>query len=438
MNTITELREKRGVLETELLNLEAKVTSKTMTAADETRFTALIETEIPAIEVQIGAEERKVNAIENAKKRSQSVNFGIGIKKTDNEDQVKANFSYRGFILEAAEGQLTGFNKEIHQEGVNEMRQSNVVPKGHVIPAFILKGEERALTTGTGDTAKAGYLIQTDVMGEQYIDVLRNSSVAVQAGARFMGGLVGNVAIPKLTTSAGGAWLSENGAITAADNVHGQLSGTPKRYGNATVISKTLLRQSSLDAEMIVRNDLSRTHAIAVDTAAFVGTGSSNQPTGITATAGIGSVALGANGTAPTWAMFVGLESEVANDNAAFGKLHYVTNSKVRGKSKTVVRDAGSGLFLYDSGDMINGYKCFISNSIPSNLTKGSSSGICSAAIFGNFDDLMILQWGGVDLVIDGVTLALNNQIQVVANGYYDILVRRAESFAACLDILTT
>lgn len=189
---------------------------------------------------------------------------------------------------------------------------------------------------------------------------------------------------------------------------------------------------------MIVRNDLSRTHAVAVDTAAFIGSGSSNQPTGITATAGIGSYALGANGLAPTWAMAVGLETEVANDNAAFGKLAYVTNTKVRGKMKTVVRDAGSGLYLYDSGDMVNGYKCYISNAIPSTLTKGSSSGVCSAMIFGNFDDLMILQWGGVDLVIDGVTLALNNQIQVVANGYYDIMVRRAESFAACLDILTT
>jgi len=172
MNTITELKEKRGAFETELLNLEAKVTSKTMTEADETRFNALIETEIPAIESQISAEERKLTAIENAKKRSQSVNFGIGIKKTDNEDQVKAQFSYRDFILEGAKGQLTGFNAEIHQAGTKEMRDSNVTPKGVVIPAFILKGEERALTTGTGDTAKAGYLIQTHVLGDQYIDVI--------------------------------------------------------------------------------------------------------------------------------------------------------------------------------------------------------------------------------------------------------------------------
>ena len=438
MNNLTELKETRAKLETELLNLEAKVTARSITAEEQSRFNALIETEIPAISDEIDAAERAINTIENAKKRSQSVNFGIGIKKTDNEEQVKAQFSYRDFIMEAAEGQLKGFNAEINQAGAKEMRDSNVTPKGVVIPAFILKGEERALTTGTGDTAKAGYLIQTDVLGDQYIDVLRNSSVAVQAGARFLGGLVGNVAIPKLTTSAGGAWLTENGAITAADNVHAQLSGTPKRYGNATVISKTLLRQATVDAEMIVRNDLSRTHAVAVDAAAFVGTGSSNQPTGITATSGIGSVALGTNGGAPTWAMAVGLETEVANDNAAFGKLAYVTNTKVRGKMKTVVRDSGSGLFLYDNGDMVNGYKCYISNNIPSNLTKGSSSGVCSAMIFGNFDDLMILQWGGVDLVIDGVTLALNNQIQVVANGYYDIMVRRAESFAACLDILTT
>lgn len=439
MKKSIELKEKRGLLDTELTSLNAKVEAReVLTPAEELRFSEVI-AEIETLSSDIATAETREKAIEDAEKRSKGgVASYLKGGKTDNEKQIKEVFSYRSFILEAAEKGLTGVNAELHQEGRSEMIQSNVLPKGHVIPAFILRGEERALTTSTGDTAKAGYLIQTEKLGGEYIDLLRNNIVSVQAGARFMGGLVGNIDIPKLVTSAGGAWLTETGAITAADNVHGQLSGTPKRYGNATPISKTLLRQTTMDAEMIVRNDLVRTHAVAVDTAALIGSGSSNQPTGISATAGIGSYALGTNGLAPTWAMAVGLETEVANDNAALGSLCYVTNSKVRGKMKTVLKDAGSGLYLWDNGDFVNGYKVYISNSMPSTLTKGSSSGVCSSMYFGNFNDLMILQWGGIDLVIDGVTLAKSNQIEVVANGYYDIIVRRAESFAACLDILTT
>lgn len=441
MKKSIELKERRGLLDTELTSLNAKVEAReALTPAEELRFSEVI-AEIETLSSDIDKEEKREKAIEDAEKRSKGgVAAYVKGGSTDNEEQMKSVFSYRSFILDAAEsqGRMTGINAEIHQEGKREMISSNITPKGQVIPAFILAGEERALTTSTADTAKAGYLIQTEKLGGEYIDLLRNAVVSVKAGAQFMGGLVGNIDIPKLVTSAGGAWLTETGAITAADNVHGQLSGSPKRYGNATPISKTLLRQTTMDAERIVRNDLIRTHAVAVDTASLIGSGSSNQPTGISATAGIGSYALGTNGLAPTWAMAVGLETEVANDNAMQGSLCYVTNSKVRGKMKTVLKDAGSGLYLWDNGDYLNGYKVYVSNSMPSTLTKGSSSGVCSSMYFGNFNDLMILQWGGIDLVIDGVTLAKSNQIEVVANGYYDIIVRRAESFAACLDILTT
>lgn len=435
MKNSKELLEQRGVLDLELDGLAKQIDNKSITEDGEKRFDTLL-AEIETLNTDIATAQKREAGIKAAEARK-APSILINPTKTDNEEQVKREFRLNSFILEASEKGLTGINKEMHDEGLKEMRSSNISPMGFVIPTFIV-GEKRALTTGTGDTAKAGYTIQTDVLGSSWIDVLRNASVVVQAGGMYLSGLQGNVAIPKLTTSAGGSWLTETGAITAADNVHGQLSGTPKRYGNATAISKTLLVQSSIDAELMVRNDLVRSHAVAVDTAALIGTGSSNQPSGISVTAGIGSVAGGTNGLAPTWANVVALETAVAQVNAAMGKLAYITNAKVRGKMKTVLKDSGSGLFLWDKDNTVNGYPTFVTNSMPSNLTKGSASGICSSMYFGNFEDLAILQWGGLDLIVDGYSLAKSNQIEVVANGYYDVIVRRAESFAACLDLLTT
>jgi hypothetical protein len=38
---------------------------------------------------------------------------------------------------------------------------------------------------------------------------------------------------------------------------------------------------------------------------------------------------------------------------------------------------------------------------IPSNLTKGTAAGTCSAVLFGDFSKLVIGQWGFMDLSVD-------------------------------------
>ena len=79
-----------------------------------------------------------------------------------------------------------------------------------------------------------------------------------------------------------------------------------------------------------------------------------------------------------------------------------------------------------------------VTNAIPSNLTKGDSSGVCSAMIFGNFNELLIGQWGGLDMIIDPFTSKGKAIIEVSALAYHDILVRRPEAFAAIKDLTTT
>jgi Phage capsid family len=88
-------------------------------------------------------------------------------------------------------------------------------------------------------------------------------------------------------------------------------------------------------------------------------------------------------------------------------------------------------------GDVL-GYDAVVTNSVPSNLDKGTSVGVCSAIMFGNWADLLIGMWGGLDVILDPYTGATAGTKRVVALQDCDIAVRRVASFAAMKDALTT
>ena len=140
-----------------------------------------------------------------------------------------------------------------------------------------------------------------------------------------------------------------------------------------TDISRKLLLQGDPSAEAIVRNDLLNAVAAKIEDVAIEGSGS-NEPTGITKTSSIGSVALGTNGAAPTWAMVTGLVKEVEQDNAAISdSMGYMTNSKVKSKlaSTAKVGSSDSVMLLNDPWNEIYGYPLGITNHVPSDLTNG-------------------------------------------------------------------
>ena len=54
----------------------------------------------------------------------------------------------------------------------------------------------------------------------------------------------------------------------------------------------------------------------------------------------------------------------------------------------------------------------------------------------GNFADLLIGMWGGLDFILDASTLATSGARRLVALQDVDVAARRAVSFAAMLDAL--
>lgn len=299
--------------------------------------------------------------------------------------------------------------------------------------------ERRDLTAGTNNAG--GYTVQTDLLEQSFIELLRNQMVLRRAGATMLGGLVGNIAIPSQTGGATAYWVAENGAPTESQQVIGQVTMTPKTVGAFTDMSRRLLAQSSLDVEAFVRGDLAQVLSIAIDLAGLHGTGASNQPTGVALVSGIGAVYAGGaanngvnvNGIAPIWADVVNLETAVAVANAGIGSLAYITNPKVRGKYKTT--QIAANLPMIWQGAELNGYPTFVSSQVRSDITKGSSTTL-SAMFFGNWADLIIGMWGAIDVLVDPYTGSTAGTVRVVELQDIDIAARHAASFSLCQDML--
>ena len=331
---------------------------------------------------------------------------------------------------------LTGFEKEMSDEIA---KRAGKEAQGFYAPDQFWSGlGKRDLTVGT-DSA-GGFLRPTDHLGDQFVDALRARTVLSNVGARFMSGLRGDVAIPKLAGGASAAFVGENSAVAEQNPTFAQVTMSPKTLGAFVDISRLLMIQSDPSVEQIIRDDLLNALAQKIEDVAIEGAGS-NEPTGILETSGIGSVALGTNGAAPTWASIVNLVREVEQDNAAINAnaLRFLTNPKVKAKlSQTAkVGSTDSVTILDDPWASMYGYGMEVTSNVPSDLTKGTGSAL-SALIFGDFSQLMIGLFSTADILIDPYTGGSAGTVRIRVMQEVDTAVRHAESFAAITDMITT
>ena len=351
-------------------------------------------------------------------------------KISEPEKKEVKRFSLAKFIREAAAGNLSGFELEMSQEAEKELRAAGQALSGVGIPTIILgcrTFDNNNITTATEGKEFAA------ITEWSYIDALRDAMLGAQLGVRYIPGMQGNARIVK----GGGvtaAWYAEEAAASKTKESFGTVDMTPHRLQILGGYTYDLLKQSALPVERILWDELIRAHAQALDAAIFNGSGNDGQPTGVLATSGIGDVAGGENGAAITYANVVKLETAVGNANGLFGRLSYVTNSKVAGSMKSTAQVANFPRYIMEEG-RANGFDVHVSNAIPSNLTKGSASGICSAMIFGNWEEVLVPQWGGLDMIIDPLSQKAKGVVEMCAIAYHDICVRRPGCFAAIKDI---
>jgi HK97 family phage major capsid protein len=323
----------------------------------------------------------------------------------------KQSYSLLRAISASASGDWSkaGLEKEISDTIAQRSGQSN---GGFYMPSDMAWGR-RDLTVGTNNAG--GFLVGTNHDGANFIDALRAAMVTTRLGARIMSNLQGNVAIPKLATGTSTYWVAEDGAPTEGQPVFASVSLVGKSLASYVQISRNLLIQSDPSVETVIQDDITQAIAVAIDAAALAGTGSSNQPTGILSTTGIGSVSFSSTG-APTFAEIVAIESAISADNAMGANMAFVTTPALAGTLKTTTKDSGSGRFVSED-NAIMGYS-----------VNPTSSMTANTILLGDFSQLMIAQFGAVEVITD--RNAQTGQLTLGLHALVDVGVRHAESFA--------
>ncbi len=340
-----------------------------------------------------------------------------------NDKEIKEYRFVRALHCLASHKPLDGLEREASDAVAKKLHRD---PKGFFVPFDIQASREfgmvgeRALNVTT--PSQGGYTVGEELLSGSMIELLRNKMVISSLGARNLSGLVGDIAIPKVTSGATTYWLSETEEITESEQAFAQLGLTPHRLAALTKYSKQLLSQSSLDIEAFVRDDITTAIAIAKDLAAINGSGAAGQPLGIVNTTGVNATVT--FGGAPTWADVVEFETGVAVDNADVRNMAYLTTPSVRGKWKTVEKASSTGQFLWaDNDSPVNGYRAEVTNQVPGNKV-----------IFGDFSQLILADWSGMDVVVDPFTLAAFGQIRIIITIMTDVGVRQPLAFNVSVD----
>ena len=434
-----ELKQTRSAKIEEMRSLISAIETLGSNANDEQRSKLnTIRTEVTNLENDIDNH----LMIEAETKRMATPATRVNENKVNDEQRVKKSYSFlRAANLIANNKSLDGLELEMHQEAEREFKQAGISASGNLyIPKMIVKNEKRDMTAGT--STAGGNTIPT-ILGD-LIPFLDPRLAVIQAGATLLTGLTGNLDFPRNDAAATAVWETENSANDETSPTFDKISMSPNRLGAFTDISKQLLVQSSVDIENFVRNRLSEAVNRALDYALINGDNSAQPFYGILNTAGIGSVAIGTDGGPLTYKHIIDLETELATDNADFGTLAYLTTPGVRGFLKNTEKASGTAQFVWSDGappvgqqgirtDLLNGYRAYVSTQVPSNLTKGGGTGLHSV-IFGNFAELLIGQWAGLDVVVDPYSSSKNALVTIVVNSWWDAAVRHAQSFAAIKD----
>ena len=295
--------------------------------------------------------------------------------------------------------------------------------------------ERRDLTTVTG-TGGIYNLFERPL-----IEILRAKLVIQKLGARIMEGVHGNFSMTAQTGTSTTYWLGEGVPTSLSNPVYGQIPFTPKVAISATQVSRQYINQTSLDFESDIKNDIALQMAVELDRVVIDGSGVT-QPLGLLQNPDIAVVSSGSNGGFPTFESVVNLQSEIANLNADAGKLAYLTSPAVRGYLKVTGKTTnGYPVFIWEDSATeagvgeVNGTRALVTTNVPSNLTKGTGTNL-SAMIYGNFDDLVVPIWEGIELsIVNPYSAQLAGAVIISNTMSVDANVRRPQSFVVANDV---
>lgn len=320
-------------------------------------------------------------------------------KRTSNNIIMNQEFRLINAINDIANNRnLSELDSAVIKASANDMRALGINASGQIQ----LSGEKRTISVATADG-----VVETEV--ENILAPLRDNNVLVSAGAKFLTNLKGNVKLPVMGAS-NCTWEDETASAKDAGTTITAKELSPKRLCCYLDVSKQFLIQDSASADATLRQDIVNAISEKLQkTILGAGAGSAKQPAGIF------------NGatptTATTFADICKIEGAVDDANVG-GNRAYIVSNKAKAGLRNMAKSAKSTQLVMENGE-IDGTPVYATSSV-----EGTNFA------YGDFSNLVIAQWGGVDMIVDSISQSTSGCVRLVINAYFDAVVVRPEAIA--------
>ncbi|HBO4864487.1 TPA: phage major capsid protein [Pseudomonas aeruginosa] len=287
--------------------------------------------------------------------------------------------------------------------------------RGFYVPHDLLMAGYRA-GMSKGEVGKGGELVATELRISEFVDILRNKTVMARLGMRLLGGLVGDLDLPKKVSGSNFYWLGEGQNVPDSSFDLSTVPLSPKTIGGAIPVTRRLRKQASKSIEALIISDLIDGLGVAIDLAMLTGTGADNMPLGLLNAAGIPAISYLATGI--DFDAVVEMETKAATFNVEGDSLAYLTSPTQRGAAKRKQVFDATGERVWTRDNEVNGYKATASNQVPANTW-----------VYGDFSQIICGMWGVLDLKPDPYALAGSDGLMLRVFQDVDAAIRRTESF---------
>lgn len=312
-------------------------------------------------------------------------------KNNRNSNTMKKNFSLLKTIRSIANNQpVDSLNNAVLSAGANEMRKAGLNYVGQIqLPA-----ESRAAITVE---VEGEDVVATDLM--DVVKPLQAKNVMVQAGAKYITGLVGDVQYP-IMSNASCTWEGETAKAKEGAVTFTNVKLSPKRLTTIVPISKQFLLQDGVGAEAAIREEIVNAINAKLE-ATILGSeaGTATMPGGIFA----GEITTSITDFKGLCDLEAGLE-----DANVYGELKYIVSPKAKAALRNMAKSTKSTQLVFENGE-IDGTPALCTSHLKDKKIA-----------FGDFSQYIIAQWGNLDITVDNVTLAGDGQIRLVVNAYFD------------------
>jgi len=318
-------------------------------------------------------------------------------------------------VLSAIDSLITGRTDTFEREVSAEIaRQLGKAPAGLYIPDKVLISR----VVSSGGTGAS--LISTDLLTGSFVDLLRAKMVATALGVQVVGGLRGDIDIPKQTSGSTGYWVARDGSATESTPAFTQIRATPHTVGGRVLVGRSMLKQSSMDAEALITNDITMQLRVALDSALINGTGANGQPKGLLLADDLNAGTITTPGTV-TWANINTFWSVIEADLVDASTSKWLMHPTVAGYFAGTFVNTGTAVPFLTMGPTptMCGFPAVISTQLATDLL-----------LFGVWQNLSLLLWGALDINLDTSSASASGSVYVTGLMDADVIVKRGQAFA--------